>query len=321
MPEQGPEHERPHPWPDVAIWQESVAFWWYDAAAGAGGFGRFGFHPVEGYGRSMLFAFSEANGVRFRRVDERIPVQLGDEPASSLRVGTSEAAVDGDGRVTLSWSEPECEADLAFAGFHAPHGFTGAGDEHLTGTVYGGHLECAGRLAGTFRIGAHVMTVDALAHRDRSWGPRDMTRVHTNRMITGTMGPELSFAANTIQLSDGSINDIGHVVRDGVVEPFERFVILPSIHLDGYSVAGGVLKGRLASGEMLAIECETIAGQLTPFDGYLCSEHISVARCGDLVGFCDNELTNNPRNGTEMPRFLQYVDGGEGLSPLPRPDF
>jgi hypothetical protein len=269
----------------------------------------------------MLFAFAEHEGLRFRRVRERVPVDVSGGPPAALRVGECEAGVDDAGRVTLTWQDDACEADLGFTGFHPPHGFTGAGDERLTGTIYGGHLECAGRLQGRVRIGDHTLTVDALAHRDRSWGPRDMSRVHTNRMITGTMGPELSFAANTIQLNDGSVNDIGHVVRSGVVEPFERFVILASIHLDGYSVAGGVLKGRLASGETLVIECETIAGQLTPFDGYLCSEHISVARYGDLVGFCDNELTNNPRLGTEMPRFLQYVDDGDGLSPLVRPDF
>jgi hypothetical protein len=64
----------------------------------------------------------------------------------------------------------------------------------------------------------------------------------------------------------------------------------------------------------LTIACETIEGFLNPHDDYLCSEHISVARCGDLIGFCDNELTNNPRLGLAQPAFPQYVTAGDGLS-------
>jgi hypothetical protein len=138
-------------------------------------------------------------------------------------------------------------------------------------------------------------------------------------MFTGTVGPELSFAMNTIQTADGTVNQVGYVVRDGRVDQLADFSILPAIHLDGYSVASGACHARLATGEKLDFRATTVAGQLTPFDDYLCSEHISRVVCGDLRGFCDNELTNNPRLGTETPRFLMYVDGGDGLRPFVEP--
>lgn len=295
-------------------WQESVACWFYDAAAGAGGFFRFGIHPNDGFGRFNLFAFIEA-GQRFRRVRSREAL----EPVEGapLAVGSCVAGVD-DGRLSFSWAEEECEAELSMdEHFYPEKGFAGEGDDEMSGLVYGGHLESSGRFVGRLRVGDVEVAVDALAHRDRSWGPRDMSAVLTNRMMTGTFGPPLSFALNSIGLVNGVNANIGLVVRDGTVHNVTDYVILPSIHMDGYSVEAGTAIVRLPDGETLTITCETIEGFLNPHDDYLCSEHISVARCGDLVGFCDNELTNNPRLGTENPPFPLYVTDGDGLSDRP----
>jgi hypothetical protein len=300
-----------HAWEDDPHWQESVAVWFHDLTVGWGGFFRFGVHPTQGYGRSMLFAYDET-GTRFRRVRERVPAPT----FSELAVGSGWAGVER-GRVAYRWDEPECAADLTFTGFYEPLGFGIAADEgDLQRSIYTGHLECSGSLTGTIRVANREVVVHALCHRDRSWGPRRMDAVITNRMFTGTMGPALSFAAIEIQTDVGP-NRHGFVVRDGVVTPCEDLVILPAIGLDGYSVDGGVAHLRLVGGEVLTITAETIDGQLTPYDGYLCSEHLSIARCGDLVGMCDNELTNNPRLGTSDPPFLLYVDGGDGLSTRP----
>ncbi len=300
-----------HQWDDDPDWQESVAVWFHDLAAGWGGFFRFAIHPTQGYGRSMLFAYDDA-GTRFRRVRERVDVAGFEE----LAVGTAWAGV-ADGRVTFRWEEPECSASLVFEPFYEPLGFGISADESdLQRSIYNGHLECSGRLAGTLRVADRSVELDALCHRDRSWGLRRMDTIITNRMLTGTMGPALSFAAIEIQ-TDAATNRHGFVVREGVVTPCEDLVILPAIGLDGYSVDSGVAHLKLVGGEVLTITAETIDGQLTPFDGYLCSEHLSIARCGDLVGMCDNELTNNPRLGTSDPPFLTHVDGGDGLSRRP----
>jgi hypothetical protein len=316
----GDQDELLHGWDDDPAWQESVAVWFFDPSSAAGGFFRFGVHPVAGYGRYNLFAFREGEQ-RFRRVDERAPLpELA--PGGDLAVAGCRAGLTDGGAVRFSWDEPECSADLVFDGFYPRQGFEGraADDAHLQRDVYAGHLECSGRLAGTVRLGDDEHRVDALCHRDRSWGPRRIDGIHTNRMFTGTMGPELSFAMNVIQTADGRVNKVGYIVRDGRVEQLADFEILPSIHLDGYSVASGTCRARLTDGEELHFEAVTIAGQLTPWDDYLCSEHISRARCGELTGFCDNELTNNPREGTAQPRFLMYVDGGDGLSPFAAPE-
>jgi hypothetical protein len=306
-----PHDAQVHAWDDDPDWQESVAVWFHDLDVGWGGFFRFGIHPTQGYGRSMLFAYDEL-GHRFRRVRERVPTASFEE----LAVGTGRTGTDGD-RVVFAWDEPECSAALSFEPFYDPLGFgISASEDDLQRSIYAGHLECSGRLLGTLRVGKRTQHIDALCHRDRSWGARRMDAVLTNRMLTGTMGPELSFAAIEIQ-TDAATNRHGFVVRHGEVTPCEDLVILPSIGLDGYSVDSGVAHLKLVGGEVLTITAETIDGQLTPYDGYLCSEHLSIARCGDLVGMCDNELTNNPRLGSADLPFLTHVDGGDGLSVRP----
>lgn len=305
-----------HAWsPDERCWQESVCAWFYDREAGAGGFFRFGIHPVDGVGRANLFAFFE-DGLRFRRVVSHVPVDV--TPGDALRVGECVGDVDDDGRLRYSWAEPECAAELTMIEhFYPEHRFGGSGDNAISGLIYGGHVESSGVLAGRIRIGEDEKDVHALVHRDRSWGPRDMSAVVTNRMMTGTFGPELSVALNTIALAGGTIANVGFVARDGVLEDVTDFVLLPSIHLDGYSVEGGTAIVRLAGGERLTITCETIEGFLNPHDDYLCSEHISLAWCDGRTGFCDNELTNNPRLGSAMPPFTQYVAASDGLSARP----
>jgi hypothetical protein len=306
-----PDDAAVHQWEDDPDWQESVAVWFHDLDAGWGGFFRFGIHPTAGFGRSMLFAYDDA-GLRFRRVREHVAT----DAFAELQVGTGWAGV-ADELVAYRWEEPESGADLRFEGFYDPLGFGISADESdLQRSIYTGHLECSGRITGRLRVGEREVTIDALAHRDRSWGPRRMDAVITNRMLTGTMGPALSFAAIEIQTVAGP-NRHGFVVRHGEVTPCEDLVILPSIGLDGYSVDSGVAHLRLVGGEVLAITAETVDGQLTPYDGYLCSEHISIARCGDLVGMADNELTNNPRLGTAALPFVTHVDAGDGLSQRP----
>jgi hypothetical protein len=306
-----------HAWDDEPAWQESVAVWFHDMHLGWGGFFRFGLHPVAGHARSMLFAYTES-GRRFRRVRERIPTEVtaSAAPPARLEAGSGWAGVVDD-RVAYSWQEPECSANLRFEPFYEPVGFGISADEaDLHDSIYAGHLECSGRLFGTLRVDEMTVEIDALCHRDRSWGPRHMDAVLTNRMMTGTMGPALSFAAIEIRTA-AATNRHGFVVREGVVIPCDDLVILPSIGLDGYSVDAGVCHLKLVGGEVLTITAETIDGQLTPYDGYLCSEHLSIARCGDLVGMCDNELTNNPRLGTADLPFITHVDGGDGLSERP----
>jgi len=304
-----------HPYEHDPAWQESVAVWFFDESIDVGGFFRFGVHPVEGFGRINLFAFREGMH-RYRHVDERVRVDV-PSAGGDLVVGSARATCDGD-TPTYTWDEEECSARLEFEPFYPRQGFGGraADDAHLQQDVYAGHLECSGRLRGELWLGDETHRVDALCHRDRSWGPRRIDAILTNRMFTGTVGPELSFACNVIQTVDGTVSQVGYVVRDGIVEQLDCFEILPTIRLDGYSVVSGICHIRLQGGDELALEATTIAGQLTPFDDYLCSDHISRVRCGELRGFCDNELTNNPRLGTAAPPFLLDVDGGEGLRPF-----
>ncbi len=311
--------EHPHPWTTDPTWQESVAAWFHDAERGIGGWLRWGVHPALGFGRFNVFVFAD-DGLRFRRVDERVPIEVGVEPPAELRVARCIADVDANGRPRLRWDEPECAGSLAFEGFYPPQGWgSSQAASEIDAAVNAGHLECSGLLRGALRLDDRELQIEALAHRDRSWGPRHLEAVHTHRMMSGTTGPELSFAATQLQLVDGTVHAAGFLARDGVVEELADAEILATLHLDGVSVASGRCRAVLDDGREVVIDAETIDGQLTPFDDYLTTDHVARARSDDLVGFCDVEITNNPRAGSAMPRFVQYAADGDGLSRRPPP--
>lgn len=296
------------------LWQESDCYWWYDTNHGVGGFHRIGQKPNAGTGQLTVFAF-DRDGERYASHDE-LPIGPEDRWETGHRVGGHHAEALGDGKLRFAWSEAQCEADLEFyESFHEPRNWskTGHSDDFMSNINSDGHLECSGRLRGEVRIGERSYDVDALAHRDRSWGFRDSSRVsmHRYRMFSGTVGPELSFATFLLDLKDGPPMVAGFVARDGVDLDVRDLRVLTTFDADGLSAVGATAIMTLENGEQVTVACDGVQGFATPVPEAhsLSSDTICTFQSGGKTGFVDLELSNNPGRGT-------YIATADDLSLL-----
>lgn len=302
--------DRPHAPGDNPLWQESDCYWFYDQAQGIGGFHRIGQKPATGKGQLTLFAFKEG-GERFvLSAGDGIEVDLGPDARQQARqvVGTHSAEALGDGRMRFAWDEADCAGDVEFSdSFHHPRNWskTGHSDSFMETLNADGHLECSGRLRGRLRIGETTYEIDALCHRDRSWGMRDNSRasLHRYRMFSGTVGPELSFASFALDLTSGHSMVGGFVARHGIDEDVRGLRVLVTFDCDGITAvaATGIL--TLESGETIRIESLSIQGFLTPLPEAACAsqDHISTFTYNGKTGFLDLELCANPGRGSYVP--------------------
>lgn len=199
--------DRPHQPSAEHGWQESDCYWFYDRETGVGGYQRLGLRPNAGTAQIMLLAFKE-DGPRYARCDSftrSIPIAVDNRSESGQHAGGHRVESLGGGRMRYRWHEDGSSADLEFSEpFYTPRGWPSGGGGVMRTLNAGGHLEVAGRLRGAVTIGDGRYEIDALCHRDRSWGFRDHGTVsfHRYRMSSGTVGRALSWAGITISTTD-----------------------------------------------------------------------------------------------------------------------
>lgn len=302
--------DKPHqPGPD-RNWQESDCYWFYDQKQGVGGFHRIGQRPNTGKGQLTLFAFKEGGERYVLSAGEGAEVELKSDARQENKqvVGTHTAEALGDGRMRFTWDEEGCAANLEFyESFHEPRNWskTGHSDDFMSNINSDGHLECSGMLRGTIRIGDQSYEIDALCHRDRSWGFRDNARasMHRYRMFSGTCGPELSFASFILDLKDGPKMVAGFVARDGVDKDVRDLRVMTTFDSDGLTPLKAEAVLTLEDGEEVRIESKSVQGFMTPVPEAQAAsqDHISTFTYNGKEGFLDLELCNNPGRGTYIP--------------------
>lgn len=114
----------------------------------------------------------------------------------------------------VSWRSAEASLDLAFDGFHPPYAY-GAHEAGCPSFAASDRIEQSGHLKGRLTLGARTFEIDALGHRDHSWGTRDWGAFQHYHWFQGQ-------------------------TADGVSVHFWRFQALGRTHLRGY-----VFKDRL----------------------------------------------------------------------------
>ena len=307
----------PHTPSDDVDWQESDCYWAYDARQGVGLFHRLGQYPNRGTAQLQLFVFRAA-GQRFRHVTQ---AHLG-PPTRGPRgqsIGSSVAEFLGDLRMRYAWREAGTEGDVEFhESFHTPRGWrTAAEDVRYEKDMHdGGHLECSGRLRGRVRIGGEVLEIDALAHRDRSWGRRNLAGAQQHRMCTGTIGRELSWATVLVQFDGGRVAKMGFASRHGRTEQLNDVEFLTTVDFDGLSVTGALTRLHLAGGEIIEIVSRTEQAFLNTVLGYTysCDSIMSLEHNG-AAGFCYHTAALNAARGTytPSPREVSSIAVEDGL--------
>ncbi|OZC29697.1 DUF7064 domain-containing protein [Gordonia polyisoprenivorans] len=204
--------EQMHPPTDQRSWQESYYFNWADVDGRSFGLTRIGLNPADGTADALLILVRDGRleyvypgvGIAVTAEERSVPAERGltvgrlaytmREPFQRWRIELS-----GRTKVALTWTA---------AG--PPHDFSALRDA----SDGAHHFEQVGTVEGTVSIGGRTRHVEALGHRDKSWGVRDWASVAGWEWLTAQFGSDFAFNA-TLALLAGSDDPAGFVFRDG----------------------------------------------------------------------------------------------------------
>jgi hypothetical protein len=318
--EHGPESEQRQTPEADEWWQDSAFLTFNDRESGIGGVIRIGHEPNHAGGISALwFGLVTHDGRRFRRNTTN---RLGPED----RLADGFGALDGRYRITHDGSRVHyrvddgvCRAELTVEDFYPRTDFFPKSAGSLVEEFASSHFECSGAVSGVIELDDHRYEVQGLCHRDRSWGLRRWDTLLNHRWIPGTVGPELSFGSISWHAVDGSISQFGYVVRDGIIEYADEIDVVVAMEVDGTTFRGATSSWTFADGARapLVLEC-------TPYDAMVFEHHgvgdvdsICEVTVDGAPGFCDLEVSTNPRAGRGPVTSALRAVSQDGLSVRP----
>jgi hypothetical protein len=306
--------EYTHPIGPDPFWQESVVIVWFDLKSGIGGFHRIGHeaHANNGAGVATSWIFvTTVEGTRFRRHDNR-PLQPTDR-RHDLFSASGHHEMQFDGRANWTVNDEQCRLRLVAEDFTPRFDLFRHGGS-VTEDFAPGHLEAAGTVKGEVTLGGRHYPVDGLCYRDHSWGKRDWKTLLTHRWIAGTCGPQLTFNAAAWHGIDGSLRKFGIVVRNGEVAYATDVDIVVYQECDGMTHRGGRMTLTLADGEKIVVEPRVLDGGLTLHNNVACIDELCTFEYRGMQGFCDFEISTNPRAGSGPVSGLVNATMAEGIS-------
>lgn len=300
----------PHPHPDDPTWQESALFAWQDLDSGLGGFCRLSQEPMN-QAVNCCFGVFTAEGERFRANVTGEAMAEGDRGPTHMSWG-DKVRVDLD-RLEITARFPECKTSLRFEDFHPRYDYIDLVKAKMVdGTSH--HYEVAGRMVGTVTIDGREIQVNALAYRDRSWGPRNWRSLRSTRWWPCVFGPDLSIHSLRAVTEKGHVLTAGYVLRDGKPLAIAECEILVTMESDAVSPRSGVVQMTLENGEQLEVTCDRTDGIMMHVRGYTAVECLGRARLGDRVGMSNLEVCTNGTGGTEPPVLTIGSNSAQGLS-------
>jgi hypothetical protein len=296
-------------------WQDSAFIVWNASEAGIGGVVRIGHEPDHDGGVVALwFGLVTRDGLRYRR-NTSTPLRDGD------RLDDGFGAHDGayrivweDGALHHRVDDEDCVVDLRVKDFYPRTDFFPATAGTLVDDFASSHFETSGRITGTVELGGTRYEVDGLCHRDRSWGTRRWDTLLNHRWIPGTVGRELSFGSICWHGVDGSLRKFGYVVRDGVVTHADEIDVVVGLEPDGISARSGRALWRFADGSEFTIDCAPIDGVVFRQHEVASVDHICEVEVEGRRGFCDLEVSTNPRGGSGAVTAAVGAINVDGLS-------
>lgn len=290
------------------LWQESMFVAWYDRERGIGGAHRVGQETTAGTA-NLWSAVVTADGRRWRQDRDGLPLDEGDRTKQRFGAGSTAFVSPDAGGLGVRVRDIDAEVDLEFEGFYDAMPVWNSPEAHdAAQTIAPNHAESSGRARGTVRLGDETFAVDALFHRDHSWGVRDWSTIVSHRWFVGTFGPHLSFSGTVLQAAGDRWIHGGAVVRDGEITRAESVDIVPFVEADGVSHRGGTAVWHLQGGETLTMRCDTVDGAIFRQKSFLAVEGLGQVRLdgSDEVGFCDLEMSNGVGH-RQVTRALRAV--------------
>lgn len=151
-------------------WRESHFFMFYDEAQDLAGFSTMGFRPNEGLCDAGFLLFRRGRlAYLYPKRDEAFIGPWDHWTLGNLRYEMVEPLAGW--RVTLQ-GDKRARADLSFHGVSPAYDYRDNA-QTLPAAVADVHYEQAGRVRGTVTLRGQSIPVDAVGHRDHSWGVRD----------------------------------------------------------------------------------------------------------------------------------------------------
>jgi hypothetical protein len=287
---------------------------WHAPEAGIGGIIRIGHEPRYNGGVSALwFGVVTRDGVRYRR-------NGAPELTDADRLENGFGAFGGsyraifDGRMRYLADDDDLHMELEVEDFYPRTDFFPPDAGTVSEDFASAHYECSGAIRGLVRLGDIDYEVDGLCHRDHSWGPRRWDTLLNHRWMPGTFGPELSFGSIAWNGVDGSLRQFGYVVRNREVTLAERVDIAVTMEADGVTYRSGSSRWWLPGGEILEIDAAPYDGTISEHHGVGCVDSICELERDGRAGFCDLEVSTNPRAGTAPIRTAVRANNADGLS-------
>lgn len=305
-----------HPANDNPLWQESVLLHWYDREQGIGGWHRLGHEPNNQGGKAAIWSYLfDRHGWQYRRCGE-VSLTAADRFPTGFSAGSAlRFSYEGNKAKWLVNDGPlqahiECE-NL----FPIVDPFPKA--DEVAAKRFPHHFEVAGRVTGTVTHEGRSVTVNGFGYRDHSWGGRDWSGGMPNhRWFTGTLGSDLSFAAITAQAPSGNLTRVGYVHRKGEVIHATSVDVVAHMEPDGVTHRGGELTITLPGDEKVHVRFKAHAGVLFQRGNVVMVEMICDAEGHGLQGYCDAEISSNPRAGKGPVLLSINASTQDGFGPF-----
>ena len=284
---------------DDEWWQDSAFLTWYSREAGIGGVVRIGHEPNHEGGIVALWCgVMTRDGRRFRR-NVAVPLTDADRRDDGFGAygGRHLLVHDGD-LLHYRVEEDGCRIDLTVEDFYPRTDFFPPTAGSLVDDFASSHFETSGRITGTVELDGQHYVVDGLCHRDRSWGIRRWDTLLNHRWMPGTFGPELSFGSISWHAVDGTLRQFGYVVRDGEVVHADEVDVTVVMEADGTTYRRGTTTWTFPDGQTFSIDAVPIDAVLSEHHGVACIDAICEVELDGRLGFCDLEVSTNPRGGS-----------------------
>jgi len=307
--------ELPHEIGDHPFWQESVFFTWGDVERGVFGYHRIGQEANANGGKGFVTSWNgiaTRDGLRYCRY--LLATMRPEDRHAKGFLATDVFKMDyEDGKTRWRISDADCAMDLTATDFTPRFDLYRDG-----GTVVNdyaqGHIEVAGPVNGTLRLGKEHYDIDGLVYRDHSWGKRIRGTMLSHRWIAGTVGPELTFNATSWHGTDGTLMTYGIACRNGEVAYAREVDIVVHMEIDAYTHRGGILRMVLDDGDVIEIHPKIVDGFLTEHHQSAVIDAMCEVTWNGKKGFCDLEITTNPRGGERPVSALVRATKTQGLS-------
>lgn len=286
-----------HPAQDHPLWQESVLMHWYDREQGIGGWHRVGREPNNQGGRGAIWSYIFDRGGWQYRNNGEVALTPTDQFATGFSAGPALRFSYEGGAAHWSVQDGEVAAQLRCVNLYPivdPFPPTDA----LAKARFARHFEVAGTVTGHVSYRGRRVEVRGFGYRDHSWGPRDWDNGMPNhRWFTGTLDGAMSFAAITAQAPSGNISRVGYVHRQGQILHATAVDVVAHIEPDGLTHRGGELTMTLPGDEQFHVRFRARAGVAFQRGSVVMVEMICDAEGHGLKGYCDAEISSNPRLG------------------------